>query len=59
MSSYNGTLTATLPGVIDGNYHLIVVADSKLQEPDLNRANNTAASTPLRVTPRPSRWEPP
>ncbi len=44
LSSYTETLTAALPGVIDGTYHIIVVADSGLQVPDVNRANNVAAA---------------
>ncbi len=44
LSSYNGTLIALVPGVIDGNYSVIVVADSGLQEPDLNRINNAGVS---------------
>ncbi len=40
MSSYNGSLTTQVPGVIDGSYTVIVVTDSELVEPDLNRANN-------------------
>jgi RHS repeat-associated protein len=45
LGSYTGTLTKPLPGVVDGNYYVIVVADSGLQVPDVNRANNTNAST--------------
>ncbi len=50
LSGYSGALTAPLPGVIDGTYHVIIVADSRLQVPDVNRANNTrTAPTPLIV----------
>ena len=54
LSSYTGTLTAPLPGVTDGSYHVVVVADSRMQVPDDNRSNNvaallsaTSASTPV------------
>ncbi len=51
LSSYTGTLTAALPGVIEGLYYVIVVVDSGLQLPDLNRVNNVAASaTTIDVT---------
>lgn len=43
--TYNGSLTATLPGVIDGNYHVIVIADSRGHVGDSNRADNERAST--------------
>ncbi len=45
MSSYNGTLTGVVPGAVDGGYSVIVVADSGLQVPDLNRTNNAGVST--------------
>ena len=45
MSSYNGTLTGVVPGAVDGGYPVIVVPDSGLQVPDLNRANNAGVST--------------
>ena len=35
LASYNGTLTVTLPGVVDRDDYLIVVTDSGLQVPDL------------------------
>ena len=44
VSSYNGTLTAPVPGVVDGTYYVLVVADSGMQVNDSNRANNTAAA---------------
>jgi hypothetical protein len=45
LSSYLGSLTATLPGVVDGNYHVIVIADSRGNVGDSDRTNNTLAST--------------
>ena len=51
LASYNGTLTVSLPGVVNGNYYLIVVTDSQQLVLDINRANNIAVSTtPLRVS---------
>ena len=48
---YAGSLTAILPGATVGNYHVIVVIDSGLSAPDINRANNVAvAATALPVT---------
>lgn len=50
-ASYTGTLTAPLPGALPGPYYVIVVADSTLLLPDLNRTNNVAVSTaPIEVT---------
>jgi hypothetical protein len=43
--TYSETLTAPLPGVVPGNYHVIVICDSRGLVPDVNRANNTLAST--------------
>jgi RHS repeat-associated protein len=45
MESYTGVAQATLPGAIPGDYHVIVICDSRGQVPDVNRANNTLAST--------------
>ena len=45
LSSYNGTLTAQLPGVVDGSYHIIVVADSGKELDELNQAHHIGAST--------------
>ena len=45
MSHYTDTLTAQVPAVNLGGYHVIVEADSGLQVPDINRANNTAVAT--------------
>ena len=51
-NSYNGSLTATTPGLLPGNYVVIVVADSLGQAADLNRNDNIAASsTPIAVSP--------
>ena len=41
LGSMSESLSAPLPGASDGNYHVIVVADSRLQVADVNRANNT------------------
>jgi RHS repeat-associated protein len=50
VASYTGMLTAPLPGVADGSYRVIVVADSRLQLPDGKRADATAvAATPIAV----------
>lgn len=43
--NYAETLTAPLPGVIDSDYHVIVIADSRNQLPDSDRDNNREAST--------------
>jgi RHS repeat-associated protein len=43
--SYQATATATLPGLIDRAYHIIVVADSSAQVADTNRADNTLVSS--------------
>jgi RHS repeat-associated protein len=51
LASYNGTLTAPLPGAMDGTYRILVVADSALQVPDFNRSNSIlAGTTPLFVS---------
>jgi RHS repeat-associated protein len=44
MGTYTETVTAPLPGAVDGNYHFIVVADSQGRVPDSNRDNNVLAS---------------
>ena len=36
-TTYQGTLPALLPGVLPGNYHVIVETDSQGVVPDLNR----------------------
>ena len=45
LSGYTGSLTALVPGIVNGSYDVIVVTDSQLQIADLSRANNTAVST--------------
>ncbi len=45
MSTYNESLQAPLPAVIDGDYHVIVIADSRGLVPDTDRTNNTLASS--------------
>ncbi len=48
--TYNGTLTASVPILLPGNYFVIVEADSQGLVPDSNRANNVlAAATPVQV----------
>ena len=44
LSAYEESVTALLPGVIDGKYYIIVAADALMSSPDPNRANNTGAS---------------
>ncbi|MEM9158676.1 MAG: CARDB domain-containing protein, partial [Verrucomicrobiota bacterium] len=39
-ASYNGSVTATVPGIPNGDYFIIVVADSERLLPDTDRANN-------------------
>ncbi len=51
LAAYTETLNASLPGVVDRSYDIIVVADSGLQVPDVDRANNTgvtASGLPIR-----------
>ena len=45
LSNYAGTASAALPDLTDGDYHVIVVADSSDQVPDTNRADDTLVST--------------
>jgi RHS repeat-associated protein len=47
--SYNATLTAPLPGVQDGKYHVLVEADSQKIESDSDPTNNIAVSPPVPV----------
>ncbi|MDB5348932.1 MAG: repeat-associated core domain protein [Planctomycetota bacterium] len=50
--TYQGTLTAPLPGVSDGTYRVLVVADSRLEVSDEDRGNNVAvaaAALPVRA----------
>ncbi len=42
-ATYNGQLVAPLPGVLPGNYRVLVIADSRGLVPDTDRANNTLA----------------
>ena len=42
--NYSGTLTAPLPLLLPGSYHVFVEADSQGIVPDANRVNNTLAS---------------
>ena len=44
-SQYTAMLTAAVPGITPGSYHVIVVTDSGLQVPDFNRANSTGVAT--------------
>jgi hypothetical protein len=44
-SSYTASLTAPLPGIIPGSYHVIAIADSEGFVPDVNRANNSAVAS--------------
>jgi RHS repeat-associated protein len=44
-SSYSETLTAPIPGVAPGNYHVVVICDSEGLVPDVNRDNNTLVSS--------------
>lgn len=43
-ASYRDTVTAPVPPVPDGAYHVIVLADSRGLTPDANRANNQGVS---------------
>lgn len=43
--SYNGMASGALPNLIDGDYHVIVVADSTGVIADTNRADNIRSST--------------
>ncbi len=45
MANYTGIASAALPNLIDGDYHVIVVADSSVQVPDTNRADNMLVSS--------------
>ena len=47
LANYSGSLTAPLPGLPDGNYHVLLVADSGMQVLDVSRANNTGLSAAL------------
>ncbi len=43
-SSYSNSLTATLPGVTPGDYHVIVRSDIRNRIPESNEANNIGGS---------------
>ena len=43
-ASYSASLTATLPAVLPGNYHILVVADSNNSVPDSNRLDTILSS---------------
>ncbi len=44
-SNYTGSLSAILPGVTPGNYHVIVRSDIRDQVPETSNTNNTFATT--------------
>src|SRR5262249_7957722 len=44
LASYTTTATFTLPGTVEGNYRVIVAADSRGLAPDRDRTNNVAVS---------------
>jgi RHS repeat-associated protein len=48
-SSYNGSLSASIPGVMPGSWRFVVVADAGGSTGDLDTTNNSAASAPLTV----------
>ncbi|MFO1019168.1 MAG: LamG-like jellyroll fold domain-containing protein [Planctomycetales bacterium] len=45
LGTYTGSATAQIPGVLDGNYHFVVVANSRGLLFESNRTNNTKGST--------------
>ena len=45
LDSYTGTANATLPNLIAGQYHVIVVVDTASQVHETNQADNTLIST--------------
>ncbi|MEO8495611.1 MAG: hypothetical protein ABI614_11115, partial [Planctomycetota bacterium] len=47
LGMYNGTITAPLPPAADGDYRVLVVADSRMNVADSDRASNTRASSNL------------
>ena len=49
LSRTSGSLTAPIPGIPDASYYIIVVTDSGLVVPDVNRANDTSVA-PLKLT---------
>ena len=44
LESYTNSVIATLPAAREGNYHVILVVDSRGQVPDVNRPNNRSHS---------------
>ena len=46
-ASYTGSVTASVVGVPQGTYHVIVLTDSRGQVADTNRANNLSSSGPV------------
>jgi hypothetical protein len=42
--SYTGSLTTVLPGVVPGNYHVLIRSDIRDQVPETNETNNGATS---------------
>ncbi len=51
-ADYSATLTAAVPGLSAGSYHVIVVVDSGLQVPDTNRAD-TIGVAPTELSTQP------
>ena len=48
---YTGTVTAPVPGLMQDNYYVIVLADSRGLVPEVNRTNTELASTnPVQIT---------
>ena len=45
--SYSGSITVPLPGVLPGDYRVLVVTDSRGLTPDSDRSNNAFASSPI------------
>lgn len=48
--SYTGTLTTFFPGILPGNYHVLVRTDINDALREMDEANNTAVSSPITVT---------
>src|SRR5262249_45858325 len=44
LGSYNETLTAPLPDVVPGAYHVLLLVDSRGFVPDIDRSNNVGAA---------------
>lgn len=47
LSAYTETLTTDLPGIVDGDYRVLVIADSRALVPDPERDNNDGVSASL------------